>query len=90
MLPAFAGAFLGAATLRRGEFHIVGTVIGVYLIATGSAGFVTLGSPFFVTQLFSGSVLIIATAGSRFLGRRRAGPRVSRRKRREQYADAGA
>lgn len=70
LLPAFAAAFLGSATLRRGEFHITGTVIGVYLVATGSAGFIILGAPFFVTQLFSGAVLIIATASARFLGRR--------------------
>jgi ribose transport system permease protein len=71
LLPAFAAAFLGSATLRRGEFHIVGTVIGVYLIATGSAGFVILGAPFFTQQLFSGAVLIAATAGARFLARGR-------------------
>jgi ribose transport system permease protein len=69
LLPAFAAAFLGSATLRRGEFHIVGTVIGVYLIATGSAGFVILGAPFYTRQLFSGAVLIIATAGARLLAR---------------------
>lgn len=71
LLPAFAAAFLGSATLRRGEFHIWGTVIGVYLIATGTAGFVILGAPFFTRQLFSGFVLIAATAGSRFLARKR-------------------
>jgi ribose transport system permease protein len=69
LLPAFAAAFLGSVTLRRGEFHILGTVIGVYLIATGSLGFVLLGAPFYTQQLFSGFVLIVATAGSRFLRR---------------------
>lgn len=67
LLPAFAAAFLGSVTLRRGEFHVPGTVIGVYLIATGSLGFVLLGAPFYTQQLFAGVVLIVATAGSRFL-----------------------
>ena len=71
LLPAFAAAFLGSVTLRRGEFHVFGTVIGVYLIATGSLGFVLLGAPFYTQQLFAGFVLILATAGTRFL--RRAG-----------------
>jgi ribose transport system permease protein len=70
LLPAFAAAFLGSVTMRRGEFHVAGTVIGVYLIATGSLGFVLLGAPFYTQQLFAGFVLIVATAGSRFLRRR--------------------
>ena len=69
LLPAFASAFLGSVTLRRGEFHVIGTVIGVYLIATGSLGFVLLGAPFYTQQLFAGFVLIVATAGTRFLRR---------------------
>jgi ribose transport system permease protein len=71
LLPAFAAAFLGSVILRRGEFHVVGTVIGVYLIATGSLGFVLLGAPFYTQQLFAGFVLIVATAGGRFLRRTR-------------------
>jgi|SRR5665213_2659807 len=70
LLPAFAACFLGSATLRRGRFHVLGTVIAVYLIATGTAGFVILGAPFFTQQLFSGTVLILATAGARLLNRR--------------------
>jgi ribose transport system permease protein len=71
LLPAFAAAFLGSTALRRGQFHIVGTVFGVYLIATGSAGFIILGAPFYTQQLFSGAVLLLATMGSRFLSRGR-------------------
>lgn len=70
LLPAFAATFLGAATLRRGQFHIVGTVIGVYLIATGTTGLFLIGSPSWTQSVFSGVILILATAGARFLGRR--------------------
>jgi ribose transport system permease protein len=71
LLPAFAAAFLGAATLRRGEFHIIGTVIGVYLIAVATSGLFTLGAPFYTQEFLTGGLLILATAGSRLLGRRR-------------------
>lgn len=69
LLPAFAAAFLGSVTLRRGEFHIVGTIIGVYFVAIGANGLFILGFPFWVEFIFSGAILIVATAGSRFLNR---------------------
>jgi ribose transport system permease protein len=76
LLPAFAAAFLGAATLRRGEFHIIGTAIGVYLIAVATSGLFILGAPFYTEQFLTGGLLILATAGSRLLGRRRAEARM--------------
>ena len=69
LLPAFAAAFLGSVTLRRGEFHVLGTIIGVYLIGTGTTGILIVGGPTYAQQLFAGAVLILATAGSRVLGR---------------------
>lgn len=71
LLPAFAAAFLGAATLRRGEFHIVGTLIGVYLIAFATSGLFIVGAPFYTQDFLSGGLLIAATAASRFLGGKR-------------------
>lgn len=69
LLPAFAAAFLGSVTLRRGQFHIVGTLIGVYFVAIGTNGLFLLGFPFWVKFVFSGVILILATAGSRFFRR---------------------
>jgi len=71
LLPSFAAAFLGSATLRRGEFHIGGTIVGVYLIATGSSGFFILGAPYWVQYVFSGIILLIATASSGLLAKSR-------------------
>ena len=34
LLPAYAGAFLGAACFRPGEFNIPGTVVGVLFLGT--------------------------------------------------------
>jgi ribose transport system permease protein len=92
LLPAFAAAFLGSVTLRRGEFHILGTVIGVYLIGTGTTGLLIVGGPTYTQQLFAGAVLILATAGSRFFGRRASDWRrqLGFGRRRAEPAGAGA
>jgi len=66
LLPTFAAAFLGSVTLTRRKFHILGTVIGVYLIETGTAGLLIVGAPAYTQQLFAGLVLILATIGARF------------------------
>lgn len=65
LLPTFAAAFLGSVTLARRRFHILGTVIGVYLIETGTTGLLILGAPAYTQQLFAGGVLILATIGAR-------------------------
>jgi ribose transport system permease protein len=66
LLPTFAAAFLGSVTLTRRSFHILGTVIGVYLIETGTVGLLLLGAPAYTQQLFAGAVLILATIGARY------------------------
>ncbi len=66
LLPTFAAAFLGSVTLARRRFHILGTVIGVYLIETGTVGLLILGAPAYTQQLFAGAVLILATIGARY------------------------
>jgi ribose transport system permease protein len=65
MLPAFAAVFLGSVTLAHRRFHILGTVIGVYIIGTGTLGLLLVGAPAYSQQLFAGAVLIVATGGSR-------------------------
>ena len=70
LLPTFAAAFLGSVTLTRRAFHILGTVIGVYLIETGTVGLLILGAPAYTQQLFAGAVLILASIGARYRGRR--------------------
>lgn len=68
LLPTFAAAFLGSVTLTRRKFHILGTILGVYLIETGTVGLLILGAPAFTQQLFAGAVLILATIGARYRG----------------------
>jgi len=69
LLPTFAAAFLGSVTLSRRSFHVVGTLVGVYLIETGTIGLLILGAPAYTQQLFAGAVLILATMGARYRGR---------------------
>jgi ribose transport system permease protein len=73
LLPAYAGAFLGATTINIGLFNVWGTVIGVYLLGAGVAGLQELGVPSFVQDFFNGGALIIAVAASGYVARRRAG-----------------
>jgi ribose transport system permease protein len=60
LLPAYAAAFLGATTIKPGRFNALGTVIALYLLATGITGLQLLGAPFWVEPLFNGVVLTVA------------------------------
>lgn len=62
LLDAFAACFLGSATLRDGEFHVVGTFIGVLIVAVGFNGIAIFGLSTFWQYIFKGSVLIVAVA----------------------------
>ena len=71
LLDAFAAVFLGSATLREGEFHIVGTLIGVLILAVGFNGLAILGAPTHYQPIFKGGILILAV-GMSTLARRYA------------------
>jgi ribose transport system permease protein len=71
LLPAFAGAFLGATTIRPGRFNAWGSLAAVYFLVTGIDGLSLLGIQVFVQDLFYGAALIVAVSGS-VLARRRA------------------
>jgi ribose transport system permease protein len=73
LLPAYAGAFLGATTINVGQFNVWGTVIGVFLLGAGVAGLQGLGVPSYVQDFFNGGALIVAVAASGYVARRRAG-----------------
>lgn len=63
-LAAFAAAFLGTAVVREGQFHIVGTLVGVLTVAVGFNGLAMAGVPSYVQFLFQGLVLIAAVSFS--------------------------
>ena len=68
LLNAFAAVFLGSATLRDGEFHILGTLFGVLIIAIGFNGLAIFGAPTFYQYIFQGAILVFAV-GLSSLGR---------------------
>ena len=65
LLPAFAGAFLGSAVWRPGEFTIPGTITGVLFLGVVQTGLTMLNLPTFVINLVQGSILIAAVLLSR-------------------------
>lgn len=63
-LSAFAAAFLGTAVLREGQFHIIGTLVGVVTVSVGFNGLALAGVPSYVQFLFQGLLLIAAVSFS--------------------------
>jgi ribose transport system permease protein len=71
LLDAFAAVFLGSATLREGQFHILGTLVGVLVLAVGFNGLSIFGAPTYFQPIFKGGVLVVAV-GLSTLARRYA------------------
>lgn len=71
LLPAYAGAFLGATTIVVGRFNVFGTLAGVILLAIGITGLQLLGVETFISQIFNGAALVLAVTIAR-LGRRQS------------------
>jgi ribose transport system permease protein len=65
LLPAFSAAFLGSTQFRNGRFNVWGTVISIYVLATGTKGLQLAGAPFWIPALFNGLSLIVAVALTR-------------------------
>jgi len=71
LLTAFAAVFLGSATLRDGEFHIIGTFVGALIIAFAFNGLNIFGAPTYSQYILQGAILIIAV-GLSSMGRQMA------------------
>lgn len=71
LLPAYAAAFLGATTIKPGRFNAWGTVLALYLLATGISGLQLLGAPFWVEPIFNGTALTLAVLFGRLASRER-------------------
>lgn len=72
LLPAFAAVFLGATQFRSRHVNVLGTLIAVYVLATGVKGLQLSGAPFWVEDLFNGLALIVAVAFAVRASRKRA------------------
>jgi ribose transport system permease protein len=72
LLPALVGTFLGTTTIRPGRVNVLGTVVGVMILAIGISGIQQLGGEFFVEPLFNGTTLVVAIALAGMAQRRRS------------------
>jgi ribose transport system permease protein len=72
LLPAFAGAFLGATAIKPGRFNAWGSFTAVYFLVTGISGLQMLGAQSYVQDLFYGGALVVAVGLSRLVRRREA------------------
>jgi ribose transport system permease protein len=62
LLPAFAAVFLGSTQLRPGRFNVWGTVLAIYVLATGVEGLLFVSGDQWVGDMFNGVALIAAVA----------------------------
>lgn len=71
LLPAFAGAFLGSTTITPGRFNVLGTIVGVLLLAFLVTGLEQVGVAPWVQPVVQGCALILAVALSSWAVRAR-------------------
>lgn len=62
LLPAFAAAFLGSTQLKAGKFNVWGTLVAIYVLATGVEGLQLVSGKQWLSDMFNGVALILAVA----------------------------
>jgi ribose transport system permease protein len=60
LLPAFAAVFLGSTQIRAGRVNLWGTMLAVFLLATGVTGLQLVTGVQWLNDMFSGVALILA------------------------------
>jgi ribose transport system permease protein len=74
LLPAFSAAYLGSTQLRPGRVNAWGTIIAVYVLATGVTGLQLVTGVQWLGDMFNGIALVAAVGfavwGQRIRGRR--------------------
>ncbi|MDT0263564.1 ABC transporter permease [Jatrophihabitans lederbergiae] len=91
LLPAFAAAFLGSTQFRGGRYNVWGTVLAVYVLATGVKGLQLAGAPVWIPDLFNGLALLLAVGLAKRQGRSGRGAAIARMiGRRRRTTDPGA
>jgi ribose transport system permease protein len=62
LLPAFAAVFLGSTQLKPGRFNVWGTLLAVYVLATGVQGLEYVTGVQWLSDMFNGVALIAAVS----------------------------
>jgi len=73
LLPSLTAVFLGATTIRPGEYNVAGTLIAVAFVAVSISGLALMGAPAWAQPVYTGVALVSAVAISTLIRRRRAG-----------------
>jgi ribose transport system permease protein len=60
VMDAFTACFIGAATVRIGQFHIWGTMVGVIIVAVAINGLIIMMVPGYLTTMIQGGILLLA------------------------------
>lgn len=71
LLPAFAGALLGATSIKPGRVNVWGTILAVLVLAFSFSGVQQMGASFYVEYFFDGGILIVAVGLSVYAESRR-------------------
>lgn len=71
LLPAFAGALLGATSIKPGRVNVIGTILGILILAFSFSGVQQMGASFYIEYFFNGGLLIIAVGLSVYAAARR-------------------
>ncbi len=79
LLPAFAAVFLGSTQITPGRFNVWGSVLAIYVLATGVKGLQLITDVQWLDPMFSGVALVAAVAIAN--GRQRSGEESRRRRR---------
>lgn len=64
LFDAFTVVFLGAASIRIGQFHILGTLVGALIMGTIFNGFTLLDVPYHLQLVVQGAILITAVTAA--------------------------
>ncbi|KAF0960253.1 D-allose transport system permease protein AlsC [Rhodococcus sp. T7] len=73
LLPALAAVYLGASTWTPGQFNVVGTVLGLILVAVTVSGLTLTGAASWVNSVCYGCALILAVGASAWFRKKRSG-----------------
>jgi ribose transport system permease protein len=60
LLPAFAAVFLGATQLKPGRFNVWGTLLAIFVLATGAEGLQLVSGVQWISDMFNGVALVVA------------------------------
>ena len=71
LLPALSAVFLGTAVVQPGRFNPLGTMVGVYFLASGILGLQLMGLGGWIVDAFYGLALVSAVSVSSLVSRRR-------------------